>query len=127
MSDVGEEEGGGGMSDVGEEQGAAWEDVFSSLLIHNSRSSARRRVNCHEVPSQLTGAPHSNDWREAAGAQGLCCRGRNGAPPKVRGGAAVRCAVRGVPHPPQSRLDCVWGGVRVGTCDAPNASHSGGS
>ena len=37
-------------------------------------------------------------------------------PPKVRRGAAVRCAVRGVPHPPQSRLDCVWGGVRVGTC-----------
>ena len=28
MSDVGEEEGGGGMSDVGEEQGATWEDVM---------------------------------------------------------------------------------------------------
>ena len=89
-------------------------ECFSSLLIHDSRSSARRRVSCREVPSQLTGAPQSIDWREAAGAQGLCRRGRNGAPPKVRRGAAVRCAARGVPHPRQSRLDCVWGGIRVG-------------
>ena len=95
-------------------------ECFSSLLIHDSRSSARRRVSCREVPSQLTGAPQSIDWREAAGAQGLCRRGRNGAPPKVRRGAAVRCAARGVPHPRQSRLDCVWGGIRVGyVCHVP--------
>ena len=51
-----------------------------------------------EVPSQLTGAPQSNDWREVAGAQGLFCRGRNGARSKVPGGAAVKACPKNLQH-----------------------------
>ena len=67
---------------------------FSSLLMHNFQILGSALCQLREVPSQLTGAPQSNDWREVAGAQGLGCRGRNGARSKVPGGAAVRCAVR---------------------------------
>ena len=56
---------------------------FSSLLIHNFQILGSALCQLREVPSQLTGAPQSNDWREVAGAQGLCCRGRNGARSKV--------------------------------------------
>ena len=68
--------------------------------MHNFQILGSALCQLREVPSQLTGAP--NDWREVAGAQGLGCRGRNGARSKVPGGAAVRCCSRGAPPPSKS-------------------------
>ena len=92
---------------------------FSSLLIHNFQILGSASCQLREVPSQLTGAPQSNDWREVAGAQGLCCRGRNGARSKVPG--AVVSFPIGNTHFPignRHRLDSNW---EQGTWEHPVA------
>ena len=85
---------------------------FSSLLIHSSRSSPRRRVNCPEVPSQLTGAPQSNDWWEVTGARADAALGETAPPPRCGGAPRFAVLFEGCPIP----LKVAWtacGGVFV--------------